>query len=224
MLALAITISILVLIALLRFGVIVEYSEDGLQMWMKAGFLKLRIADKNKKKKPEKKKKKKDTNIGKQIMPGSLSDFLDMLRAVKNVLDRLRRRLLIKQLTLHYVSAGDDAADIAIRYGAAHALYNTIIPLLESYFRIRHKNLDATADFNAKEQKIYAKITISIAVWEVFYVISALFPIIGGIFKKNPKSAVVKQESNERKEGQDHGKSPDQRSDGKNNGKNEGND
>jgi len=223
--ALAITISILILIAVLRFGVIIEYSEAGFLMWVKVAFLKFRIADKDKKQKPKKEKAKdKKSDIGKQIKPGSLREFLDILKAVSNVLDRLRRRLLIKQLTIYYVSAGEDAANTAIMYGAAHAVYNTVIPLLESRFRIKHKDLRAAVDFNTSEQKIYLKIAISIAVWEVFYIVSALFPIIAGIFKKTSKTAVGNQDIVKRKEGQDNGKSSDQRSDGKNNGENEGND
>jgi len=225
MLALAITLSIIILLALLRFGIILEYSDEGFHYWGKVGFLKFRIdKDKSKKRKKKVKEKVKPKNINKQILPGSLSEFMDMLRAVKNLLDRLRRKLLIKKLTLHYVSAGEDPANIALQFGAAHAVFNTIIPLLEGYFRIRRKDLNASADFNAKEQSIYAKINISIALWELIYVISALFPVIAGIFKRTPERKITGQESKERKDGQNHGKSPDKRPDGKNDGKNEGND
>jgi len=189
MLALAIIFTSLLLIALLRFGFIAEYSEAGFDYWISIGFIKIRLSGKEKTKKVKKEKKKKESSV--VIKPGSMSIFLDMLKAVKNALSRLKRRLLIKQLTLYYMSAGDDPATTALLFGTANAVYNTIIPALERNFRIRKRDLRASADFTATEQKIYAKIAISIAVWEVFYIIFALFPIITAIFKSKP---VRKQE------------------------------
>ena len=42
MLALAIVISALLVIALLRFGVIVEYSEVGFELWVKVAFFRFK--------------------------------------------------------------------------------------------------------------------------------------------------------------------------------------
>jgi len=212
MMALAITVTALVLIALLRFGLIIEYSEAGFQAWAKAGFLKLRISDKDKEKKPKKEKKEKDF---KEMLPGSLSEFMDMLRAVSNALGRLKRRLLIKQLTLHYTAAGNNPANTAILFGAANAVFGAIEPVLERNFRIKHRDLGAAADFITEEQGIYAKINISIAVWEVFYVLFALLPVFTAAFKSKPntKSEKMQQKSsiskNDRKDVQINGKSPD---------------
>jgi len=192
MIALAIVLSALILIALLRFGVIIEYSSEGLKMWAKVGFLKIYLSDEKDKKKPKKKKPKKakkDTNF-KDMLPGSLSGFLDILktlgRSVRNTLSRFKRRLLIKQLTLYYTSAGEDPANTAMIYGAANAVFGTTIPVLERNFRIKRYDLRAFADFTAKEQGIYAKIAVSIAVWEVFYIVFALFPIIPALFRNRP--------------------------------------
>ena len=63
MLVFAIIMSIFILLALLRFGFIVEYSEVGFEMWMKAGFLRLRLKDKDKREKPKKKKPKKKKHL-----------------------------------------------------------------------------------------------------------------------------------------------------------------
>ena len=207
MLALAIVIASLILIALLRFGIIAEYSDAGVVLWLKAAFLKIRVLDtsKQEKKKPKKKKKakkekkqKKNIDI-KALKPGSLSEFMAILKAVGNALGRFKRRLLIGRLVLHYTAGGDDPSNVAISYGAAGAAFGFIIPVLERHFRIRKLDLKAFADFDAKEQGIYAKANVSIAVWEVFYVVFALFPIIKVIFKGTKN----------RKDGQKDGESPD---------------
>jgi len=224
MLALAITISLLILLALLRFGVIVEYSEEGFLLWAKAGFLKFQLMGKDKKKKPEKEKKKKKAI---SIKPGNLSMFMDMLKAVINALSRLKRRLLIKRLILYYTSAGDDPSKTAVLFGAANAAFGTIIPILERNFRIKHRDLRASVDFNAKEQTIYAKASISIAVWEVFYILFALFPIITVLLKNRPKAKsdiTNSKDIKDRKVGSDNGKSPDKRLDGNNNAESKGTD
>jgi len=202
--------SIFILLALLRFGFIVEYSEVGFEMWVKAGFLRLRLKDKDKREKPKKKKpkKKKEKKPGRKG-PGSLSEFFDMLRAVKKALDRLRRKLLIKQLTIHYTSASDDPSKTALQFGAANAVFGAIIPVLERNFKIRRRDLKAAADFNAEENGIYAKIIVSIAVWEVVYIVLALFPIITAMAISKPDNKGDKTDRTDRKEVPGDGKTTD---------------
>jgi len=211
MIALAIVISSLVLIALLRFGAIVEYSEAGLELWAKAGFLRIKLIDPEKEKKPKKKKKKKPKkkSDSKALKPGSLKDFTDILKAVANALKRLKRRLLIKQLTIHFTSANENPANTATMFGAANAVFNTIIPLAERNFRIKKRDLRASTDFCGSEQKIYAKVIISIAVWEVFYMIFALLPILVILLKSRPKKKEETHHKYKRKDGKENGKAPD---------------
>ena len=227
MVALSITIAVLILIALLRFGVIVEYSEEGFHLWAKAGFLKFKLLDDNKEKKPKKKKEKpkKERNL-KEMLPGSLSEFMDAAKTVLNALGRLKRRLLIKQLTLYYTSAGEDPANTALQFGAANAMIGILIPEIKKQFRVKRLDLRMWFDFTSTEQKIYAKIIISIAVWEVFYVFFALLPLITAIFKRKPSHAGKSEKSNkkERKDVEDNGESPNQRVDGNNDAKNKGDD
>jgi len=197
MLALIIVISVFILIALLRLGVIAVYNDEGFRSWFKIGFLKFELL-KDTEKKTKKKKAKKDLT---GIKPGSINEFMIILKSVSNAMSRLKRRLLIKKLIVFITYAGDDPAKTAILYGASYALFNTIIPVLDRNFRIKKHDFKAAADFESGEQKIYAKAAISISVWEIIYVLAALFPIIKSIFKKRP---------DKRKVGHDNGKSPDQ--------------
>jgi len=168
--------------------VVVEYSDAGLTARAKAGFISFKVypakekpgdAEKKAKKKAAKKAlKDKKGKLKEEKKPGGLSGFMDILRAVKNTLSRLKRKLLIKQLILHYTSAGDDPAKTALKFGAANAVFGMIIPLLESNFRIKRRDLGASADFNSAEQSIYAKINITVAVWEIIYISLALLPLV----------------------------------------------
>ena len=225
MITLAVIIAVIIMIALLRFGVIVEYGNEGFLLWAKAGFLKFRLLDDDKPKKKKKKKPKKERNL-KEMLPGSFSEFRDAIRAVLNALSRLKRRLLIKQLTLHYTSAGEDPANTALQFGAANATIGFLIPEIKKNFRVKRLDLRTWFDFTSAEQKIYAKIIISIAVWEVFYILFALMPLITAIFKKKPVLAEKKEkiDTKDRKDGESYGESPDQRVDGNNDAKNEGDD
>jgi len=241
MLALAIVLAIIVLIALLRFGAIIEYSEAGFDVWIKAGFLRIKTVGedvKNRKKIRELRKKarkklkkniKRDNTYLKAMIPGSMDEFWTTLRAVSNVLNRFKRRLLIKELTLYYLSAGEDPANTALQFGAANAVFEAIMPDIKRNFRVRHLDLRAGFDFTSEQQKIYAKANLSIAVWEVFYAIFALFPIIVNIFKKAPKrssrsASAPKTGKIDRKDGENNGEETNQRIDGNNDAKNEGND
>jgi len=219
-------LAILLLLAPLRFGAIVEYSGAGMRLWAKVAFLRIPILgddkkQKKQKKKPKKKKEKESSFDISTVKPGSLSEFMEILRTVRNVLDRFRRRLLIKQLTLYYTSASENAANTAMQFGAASAVFETIVPALKRNFRIKHLDLRAAADFTSTTQKIYAKLNISIAIWEVIYIAFALLPFIISVFKKMPKPE--KAESNENENDKDKGLNKDdhiddKRKDGEKNG------
>jgi hypothetical protein len=197
MITLLIIFGILFLIALLRFGVAVKYSETGLQTWVTIGFISLLIY-------PEKehriKKIKKIRKKRKEIMkPGSLDELLKIIKPIKNSLSRLKRRLLIKRLKITYIAGGKDPSQTAMSFGTANAVFSIIIPMLEDNFRIGKRDINIQADFISEEQKIYLDIAISIAVWEVVYIMIALLPIL--FIKKTDKnvsaSRVIGKEAKE---------------------------
>jgi len=198
MTALAIILSIIVFFMLLRFGVAVEYGDEGFIVSARVGPFRLRIFPKKEKpgaagrkarrkaRKQGKSKKKKKKEEPKKQMPGSLREYLDMLPPVKNMLSRIRRRLLIKRLAIYYTAAGTDAATTALTFGAANAVMGAMAPILENSFRIKRRDFRTNADFTSAEQKIYVHATISMAVWESIYIVFALLPILTGLLKSGP--------------------------------------
>jgi len=198
MIAWGIVIFVLIVIALLRFGVRVEYSADGVIVQLIAGPLSPKVYpvekdserdEKRAKKKAAKKAKMeaKEKDKPPKDKPGmSLNDFMDMLPFAFNMLGRLRRRLLISRLTLHFKVAGDDASKIAMTYGAANAAMGELIPILENSFRIKRRDIRFETDFISDGQTIYANVAFSLAVWESMYIVAALFPILKILLRRKP--------------------------------------
>ena len=212
MIVLAIVIAVIMLIALLRLGLSVVYSEGGVSLTLMVGPVPLRLLPKKEKRekqiikglrKKEKKAKKKAAKP-KAEKPGGLKGWLDTVQTYSKGLGRLRRKLLIKKLTVRFVSAGADPSKTALMFGASSAAIGAGVPLLEKSFRIRRRDIRASADFDALQPSIYVKAAISLAVWEAVYVIIAILPLftkginVGKDEKKDGKT------SDKRAHGDDH--------------------
>jgi len=202
MIVLAVVLAVLILIALLRIGVTAEYNADGFFLTAHAGLLSIRLFPGDQKPKVKKRVRK----APKIKMPGKLKPFLDMIAAAKISLERMRRKLLIKELTIHFTAAGDDPAMTAIMYGAANAVFSSLTPLLENSFRIRKRDLVTFADFLAPEHTVYFNAVISMAVWEAAYTGIVLLPPSARLIK----SMIVRKDRRDRKEGKEHGKASNQ--------------
>jgi len=208
MIGLLISLAVIVLIAVLRFGVSAEYSADGLSVSAKVGLLSVKVypvevsrkkaeakAARRKKKKEEAKAKPKEKK------PGAVRAMFDMLPAVKTTLGRLRRRLLIKKLTIHFTAAGSDPSKVALSFGAANAAFSAVVPILDRSFRIKKRDFQTNADFDADKQTIYINAAISLAVWEAVYIVFAMMPV----FYKEFLAPKEKSRGTDRKDVNDNG-------------------
>ena len=194
MITIAVILAILVALALLRFGVVALYGENGLFVAVRIGPVSLRILPARKRnlkkarkrdlKKARKAKEKKDkakkrTKTKPEMeRPGRLDMFFTLLSAVKTALGRLNKRLLINELTVHYTSGGPDPYRTAMSYGAASAVFAAAQPAIDSIFRIKRSDLRVKADFESGKQQVYVKARASLAVWEAVYITFALLPAI----------------------------------------------
>ena len=193
MIVLAVVLVVLSLIALLRFGVSAVYGEDGIRVNMSIGFITFvlypkdltpdkearKAAKKEKKKlKAEKKAAKKAKERPEEEKPGTLKTLYGMLPEIKKGLGRLRRKLLIKRLTIHFVAAAEDPVKTALIFGASNAAFGAITALLDNGFRIKRRDFRSSADFNGTQHYIYVKAAISLAVWEAVYITITLVPAL----------------------------------------------
>ena len=223
MIALAIIIAIILLLALIRLSLTAEYSESGAFLRLTLGpYPLLVLPEKEKTEKQEiKKRLKKEKKAAKKAAkkakepeiekPGKIQGFLDALPIVVKGLGRLRRKLLVKNLTVRFVSAGEDSAKAALMFGAYNAVLAALIPVLENSLRIRRRDITSSTDFEAENPSIYAKAAISLALWEAVYVFFAILPL----FTKGKNTG---------KEEKKDGKAPDKRTHGNNDAEDQGDD
>ena len=102
---------------------------------------------------------------------GTVDLILSMLPSVKKVLGRFRRKLLIKRLKVYYTSAGEDPYSTAMAFGYASAGMGVLMPFLYNHFRVRKCDLRADFDFDAKEPYVYIEARVSLAIWEIIYIL-----------------------------------------------------
>jgi hypothetical protein len=197
MIVLAVILAFLLMLALLRFGVNVEYGGDSVTVSALAGPLTMRVypvkeltekqaekaarkakkaAAKRRRKKEKEKEKPKEEKPA--MKPGSLKLVFKAVSAVTKALKRLRRRLLIKKLTIYYTAGGKDPTKTAMAFGASNAVFGTLLPLFDSAFRVRERDLQAAADFDAEESGVYVNAEVSLAVWEAVYIGFAFVPVL----------------------------------------------
>ena len=100
---------ILIFIALIRVGIKARYSEEGVFLQLKIFLFHITLLPKEKDKAKKKKQKKETPKDEKKEKKGGTVDFvLKIFTAAKRVLVRLKKRLRIDELTVHYVSGCDD--------------------------------------------------------------------------------------------------------------------
>ena len=214
MTALLIVLALMIMIALLRFGVRVRYGESGLILTANAGPVVLRIFPrikrvKTKEKKPPRvagkkkvrRKVKRKTAAAEEEAPGKFEAFTEILSASMSVLKRVKKRLLIKRLMIHYVFAGDDPMKTALWYGRASGAVSAIVPIIDKNFRVRKRDIRVSADFGIDKPLIYADAAISLALWESLYILLAALPVL---------RTVKRMSASDRKDEQDYGQTTDQ--------------
>lgn len=182
MIVLLVIVAILVIIAFLRLGAVVRYDEDGLYVSVFAGPVRITVIPRKKKDtegKKKKKKKKKETDEAadkdEKKQGGTVRKLIDIISAVSECLRRFRKRLSVDELTLRYcVAGGQDPAKAAMSYGYTNAAAGPVLGLLERLFRIKKRSVSTSVDFTAEEPLVFAKLKLSLSVWELLYIAAGL--------------------------------------------------
>ena len=192
MTGLLIFLGICFLIGMIPLGVSVVYDEDGTEVRVIAGQLKILVFPRPKKQKKEtapkpatekpkqdkKVKKTKQTDdipdgppqgapgkkLPKARQGGSLLDFLPLVDVAVDMLSGLGRRLRVNYLQLRLTMAGDDPCDLAVNYGKAQAAGAALLAQLDRFLVIKHQDVEILCDFVADEMKILARLDLTITI------------------------------------------------------------
>ena len=82
--------------------------------------------------------------------------------------------LRVDYLRLHYTFASGDPFKTAMGFGASSAAMNTLVPLIDGAFIIKQRDIGTSFDFLSDKPSYDCWITLSIQVWELVYIGSAL--------------------------------------------------
>lgn len=162
--------------------------------------------EKKKPKKPKKAKKAKKAKKGKKGEPGETAGgeekkkelpvkitvelISTVLNAVGELLGRLRRKISIDRLTVHYTVASEDPASAAMTYGYASAGISALMPVIENIFKVRERDVGVAVTFERSEGDFYIDAQLTLAIWEILYIAFAVWPVV---------KAVIAQYMNKRK-------------------------
>lgn len=210
MIIMAVILLVLVLLALLPVGVIVQYDDGQLQLQLGIGHLRITVyppkevsdwkrlkkqAKQRKKKQKRKAKKQEQSAEQKPKKKLSLAQLKPMIGLALDVVKSLPRKLLIRDLTVHATFGGSDAAQTAINYGRAWAAIGAVTPVLENTFRIQKRDVDARLDYAAESVKLFLRMDIRMRIGTgVRLILTAGIQFIR-ILLKNKKKAVQTNES-----------------------------
>lgn len=205
MTAAIITAIVLFLILTIRVGISAEYSDDGFSAVLNVAFIKMTIYPTKKKaadhtQSKNKKATENTENETKNKKGGLLPKFWGILELAQNTLSRLRKKLLIDRLIIHYTSGSDDPFDAVMAYGYTAAGINAIYPAFTNIFKIKESEFFTSVDFTLTQPVIYVNIRLSLSVFAILYI--AIFFFIDYFrIKKDEKtvSNAAKNKDNNRK-------------------------
>lgn len=173
-------LAFLVFILLLPVHTRVRF-DDMLQVWCGLGPVSLHIFPLKKKAEQQKKKprtaktkeaKQKKAKKAKTKKKLTLEVLCDFIRLGAQALGKLRRRLVIRELTCYLVIADKDAAATALLYGRIAAAVSALYPVLDRNLRIHHTDISVDADF--EKQKSSVLLDVKLAVCPLRLLISAM--------------------------------------------------
>jgi len=190
-----ITAAVIFLLGMLPLGGRVDYSGSGLNAWVLAGPVRIRLYPKRRKNRPvpQKAEKQKQVREKEPELPepparpqeepkketgGSLTDFIPLARLALKLLGDFRRKLRVNDLYVRLVLAGDDPADLAENYGRSWMALGNLLPNLERFIRIDKRDIQLGCDFGAEQTLITIRLDLTIRLGQLIY-LAAVYGVRG---------------------------------------------
>ncbi len=170
---------LILLLVLLRLRLTGIYGAEGASLTVSLGSLPILKIPRPKGQKdaggpgrPEKKKKKKKEEKKEESKGGSEPGFRRELQIISRLLGKLKRRLCIDELTLRYLSAGDDPAATALLYGAASAAAVALVRAVESLFHVKEADVRASVSFTEPRPRVRARLKLSVSLGVLLWLLA----------------------------------------------------
>jgi len=158
----------LLLLAQLRVGAVVEFSEAGLRVKLRVGRFYISVfparASGEKKDRKAGKQKKQVPKEEKKPKGGLLELVLEFLPLVLDTAGKFKRRLRVDTLELELTVASADPADTAMQYGQANALMASLWQPITQTFHVKDGRAHIGIDFDATKPTLYLLASVSVKV------------------------------------------------------------
>ena len=142
---------------------------------------------------------------------GSLRGLMPFVRLGWQFLGALRRKLVVNRLELRLELAGDDPCDLAVNYGRALAVKESLMPQLERWLAIRKQDIAIACNFEASQTRATARVEITITLGRALAL--ALVYGVRGLkeywnWKKKPKGGAEHESETTQYAGDSHSENP----------------
>lgn len=164
-----IALAVLAGIAILPVGIRGVYRESTAGVWLLIGPVKLRLYPAKAKKEKKSGQPKKENVDSDNKKGGKLQEILPLARPILDFLNQLRKKLVVKNLELKVILAGDDPCDLAVNYGRAWAALGSLMPQLDRVLTIRKKDIEVESDFTAESICVYARVDVMVSIGRGLY-------------------------------------------------------
>ena len=176
----AILAVLICLMVLLRLRVTGVYGEAGPSLTVGLGAIALvklprprgmKKVKREKQPKKEKKPKKKKEETEEKDKGGPVPGFRSQLSIISKSLGKLKRRLSIDELTLWYLSAGEDPATTALMFGGASAAADVLVKAVDNLFRVKKRDIRTYVSFTESKPRVYAKLRLSVSLGILLWIL-----------------------------------------------------
>ena len=167
------------LLVLVRLRVVGVYGEEGPSLTVGLGAIPLvklprprgmKKTKREKRPKKEKKPKEKKEETEGKNKGGPVPGFRSLLPIITKALGKLKKRLCIDELTLRYLSAGDDPASTALMFGGANAAAEVLVRAVESLFRVKKRDIRTAVSFTESKPRVYVRLKLSVSLGALLWI------------------------------------------------------
>lgn len=112
-----------------------------------------------------------------------ISEAMEFIKTVLAALSEFIKKVTVKKLHIHSVSADTDAADAAMDYGLTCSVVYPVLGFIQSAVDVKERglNVDIRCDFEASESEFYIETDVF---FRIFHLLSAVLYIASENVKK----------------------------------------
>jgi len=176
MIALIIIAVLIALILSIRLGVDIGYNDEKLKIFVKASVFNFKIYPSERKEKKtenkskEKTKKQNDKGIIEKL-GFETEDWLELIGIIFKVLAKFNHSIVINIFKFHYAVTDADPYDAVMKYNTINTVAGSLIPFMESNFRIKNRDIFIDLDFNEHNLPTDIRLVLTIRVLQIIMLV-----------------------------------------------------